>query len=304
MNRWIRSVGSWAFLAGALLASCGGRFEAGAALGGETHFLVSCGEGCGEGLMCIEGVCTRSCEPGYSSCSELASSATCVSAADELGERLPFAGTCDVSCASDPDCAPLGIGYSCRSGACRAEPQDRQTALASVRTRGAPLVRAVDADTCRSGLLWTGGDHSSAEMMPGSDCMACHGDGTARPLLLGGTVYPSGFVRSLETRPLDDCFGLEGVEVIVTDADGRERSTRTNRAGNFFFEGRPSELPMPYKASIRWTTLQGDEKVTSMGEVPEYGGCARCHDPGLRYSDRENGLVPAFSGIFTPGLYP
>ena len=143
------------------------------------------------GLSCIEGVCTRSCEPGFSSCSELATLAECVSPSQTAAERAPFGGTCDVFCGSDLDCAPLGAGYACRSGACRAEPEDRQAALA-LGSKRAPLVRAIDADTCRSGLLWVGGDRPSAEMHPGSDCMSCHGEGSQRPLLLGGTVYPAG----------------------------------------------------------------------------------------------------------------
>ena len=73
-------------------------------------------------------------------------------------------------------------------------------------------MRAVDADTCQSGLRWVGDDHSSAEMRPGSDCVGCHRETGARPLVLGGTVYPTGGSRG---QPLDDCFGLEGIEVIV-----------------------------------------------------------------------------------------
>jgi hypothetical protein len=292
-----------------LLVSCGAKIDTdGAALGGETHFLVTCGQGCGEGLSCIEGVCTSSCEPGYSSCSELATLAECVSPSDNAAELVPFGGRCDVLCSSDLDCAPLGRGYSCRSGACRAEPEDRQAAFA-LGTNTAPLVRAVDTDTCRSRLLWVGGDRPSAEMHPGSDCMSCHDDASARPLIVGGTVYPLGDIQT--PQPLDDCFGIEGVEVTVADADGRERSTFTNRAGNFYFAGRESELFLPYRASIRWS-VDGDEKITPMFTLPTYGGCARCHHERLRgYYPASDGaeapaetVIPAGSVIFLPGFYP
>src|ERR1043166_2146071 len=143
---------SGAVLLGALL-SCNARVDD-TIIGGETHFLVTCGEGCGPSLSCIEGVCTRSCEPGFSSCSELATAAACVTASDTSGVRTPFSGTCDVSCDVDSDCAGLGAGYGCRSGACRAEPEAREAAFAAAISRGPALVGAVDTATCLSGLRW------------------------------------------------------------------------------------------------------------------------------------------------------
>lgn len=287
----------------ALLTSCGAQSDNGAAVGGETHFLVTCGDGCGSGLTCIDGTCTRSCEPGYSSCSELSTEAACVSAPESGAERAVFGGTCDVLCAGDAECASLGVGYFCRSGACRAEPQARQTELSSTRS---PLVRAVEADTCLTGLRWVGGDNPSAEMHPGSDCVGCHRDTGARPLLLGGTVYPTGGPGW--EPPLDDCFGLEGVEVIVVDAEGRERSTLTNRAGNFYFEGRESELAMPYSVSMPFTQ-NGIEVVSQMFTQPSYGGCARCHSARAESTGPFDSVpapdfVFAQPAIFTPGLYP
>jgi len=295
-------------LGGALLASCG-QVRDGAAVGGETHFLVTCGEGCGAGLTCIDGACTRSCEPGFSSCSELATEASCVSAPGDESERAAFGGSCDVLCTDDGDCAPLGRGFSCRSGACRAEPESRQLELSSSLSLGPPLVRATEADTCKSGLRWVGGDHGSAEMRPGSDCVGCHREARARPLILGGTVYPIG--NPWEEHPLDDCFGLEGIEVTVVDAEGRERTTVTNRAGNFFFEGRESEITMPYEASMRWG-LDRAEMVPVMFTKPSYGGCARCHGlplgeasapiPFLPEPEDPEYVNPA-GAIFPPGLY-
>ncbi|HKO94994.1 MAG TPA: carboxypeptidase-like regulatory domain-containing protein [Polyangiaceae bacterium] len=290
-----------------LLVSCGAKLDLdGTALGGETHFLVTCGQGCGEGLSCIEGVCTSSCEPGFSSCSTLGTLAECVGPSQDSADRVPFGGKCDVLCNNDLDCTSLGSGYSCRSGACRAEPEDRHAALA-LGAKSAPLVRAVDADTCFTGLRWVGGDRPSAEMHPGSDCMECHGETSKRPLLLGGTVYPIGGGRA--SPPLDDCFGIEGVEVTITDADGRVRSTLTNRAGNFYFEGRASEIAMPYNAALRWNNREGKELNTPMFYSASYGGCARCHADGLRPNpslfDRDpEWVLPAGSVIHLPGLYP
>lgn len=302
MSRFVKGL----CVGAALLTSCGAQSDSGAALGGETHFLVTCGDDCGAGLTCIDGACTRTCEPGYSSCAELSTEAACVSSPEGGAERAVFGGTCDVLCAGDSDCAPLGTGHFCRSGACRAEPEALQTELSSARSTLPTLVRAVDVDTCLTGLRWVGGDLRSAEMHPGSDCVGCHREAGARPLLLGGTVYPTGGPGW--EPPLDGCFGLEGVEVLVVDAEGRERSTVTNRAGNFYFEGRESDLTMPYRASIRWNA-NGDEVLTQMASEPAYGGCARCHSAQAVSSgpfdlDPEPDFVVAQPAIFTPGLFP
>jgi hypothetical protein len=308
MNRFV--LGCEALLFGALLG-CNARVGEGAALGGETHFLVTCGEGCGPSLSCIGGVCTRSCEPGFSSCSELATTAACV-APNTSGASTPFSGTCDSLCDVASDCAGLGTGYACVSGACRAEPEARQAAFAAALSRGPALVSAVDADTCQAGLRWEGGDHASAEMRPGSDCVGCHRETGARPLLLGGTVYSDGGFET--NQPLDGCFGLEGVEVVVTDGDEfngfRERTTVTNRAGNFYFEGdEDPDFDPSYQVTIVWNK-QGREHRNSMAVAPAYGGCARCHaanavdyyPPPDVFLDPET-VSPAGSVIFTAGLY-
>jgi hypothetical protein len=331
MNRWLRIVGvdagrersrrgddprlhmarGWtALLAAGLLAGCGALSSDNAVVGGETHFLITCEGGCGAALSCIDGVCTRGCEPGYSSCSELATNAACVSVPEDGPAQTGFTGTCDVSCVNDTDCAPLGAGHSCRSGMCRAEAGSSQMALSSPTSSDAP-VHAVGADTCQSGLRWAGGDSASAEMHPGSDCVGCHRETDAPPLVAAGTVYATGGPR--QQQPLDDCFGLEGVAVTITDAEGREYSTVTNRAGNFYFEGEESDFPLPYSASIRWTR-DGDEMLTQMFSQPSYGGCARCHDGdlvpfGQRPYEPPGSVAPAdevfsTSSIFTPGLYP
>lgn len=191
---------------------------------------------------------------------------------------------------------------------CRAEVASSGAALSTSSPR---LVHSVDAETCKSGLRWVGSDIPSAEMLPGSDCLSCHGDGSALPLAIGGTVYPHGDPRG--PLPLDDCFGLEGVEVTIEDAEGGVHTTRTNRAGNFFFEGQSSDIPAPYSAGIRWTSRDSTEMTTLMLTLPSYGGCARCHGgeaPGGSDDSPEwlttppPELVSPVGPIFTPGLYP
>lgn len=127
-------------------------------------------------------------------------------------------------------------------------------------------------------------------------------------MFIGGTVYPTGGAQA--PLPLDGCYGLEGVEVIVTDFEGRERSTVTNRAGNFYFEGDESELAMPYAATLRWN-LDGVESAVMMFTMPSYGGCARCHaqppgdGPGdFQLNPEDPEYVWPAGVIFTPGLSP
>jgi hypothetical protein len=121
-------------------------------------------------------------------------------------------------------------------------------------------------------------------------------------------LYPNASPRADGPQPLDGCYGLEGVEVIITDSNGREYSTLTNRAGNFFFEGSESDIAMPYSAVLHWN-LDGAEIYTPMATQPSYGGCARCHGAagpevpydGLSFEDPE--VVFPVGALFTPGLY-
>lgn len=163
-------------------------------------------------------------------------------------------------------------------------------------------------------------------MLPGSDCVGCHRETGAKPLMFGGTVYAKAtrnIYRSNAMDPLEGCFGLEGVAVKVTDGEGNEYNTVTNRAGNFYIEGQESDLVMPYGVKLNFNYLQrrrlGDRIVegeSQMGVNPYYGGCARCHTASLvaKPLDRTGfdptpaelaeQVVPAGSVIFPTGLYP
>ncbi len=134
----------------------------------------------------------------------------------------------------------------------------------------------VSRDVCVSGRRWTGGNTRDVEMSPGTDCVGCHLDNDGPPLIAAGTIYAT----ADNTSQLDnDCFGLEGVEVEITGADGKLFATTTNRAGNFYFDGLATELAKPYVAKLRYTTADGRLISPQMiATEPYYGGCARCHD--------------------------
>ena len=102
---------------GALLAgACGGTVGSKIpSIGSESHFLAYCGDGCGAGLDCIGGICTRSCLTDQTSCSDLAANAACTNQSVEPGQ----VAVCDVSCAGRSGCTALGTDYACDGGYCR-----------------------------------------------------------------------------------------------------------------------------------------------------------------------------------------
>jgi len=68
-------------------------------------------------------------------------------------------------------------------------------------------------------------------MLPGHDCLACHGGSAAHALgaptwSVAGTVYAA--------PDADPNAGVEGVLVHVTDATGAQLTLRSNLAGNFY----------------------------------------------------------------------
>ena len=88
------------------------------------------------------------------------------------------------------------------------------------------------------------------------------GDDEADPFTVAGTVFPT------ETSSAGD--GLEGVRVVVTDADGERVSLSTNAAGNFF-TSRPLRFP------LREVVLEqgGRSRVKPLAALS--GSCNGCH---------------------------
>lgn len=124
--------------------------------GGETHFLMECGEddSCPNDLECVCGVCTDTCT-AQADCAPLGEAATCLpferaSALCE-GEQSPER-TCDVGCTETEQCAALGDGFECVAERCR--PAGIATQLVDAADAGSDA--AVDAsvecteETCGS----------------------------------------------------------------------------------------------------------------------------------------------------------
>lgn len=128
------------------------------------------------------------------------------------------------------------------------------------------LVVEVPEQECASGLRWVGGDEESPRMHPGGDCIGCHESrGEGPRYLVAGTVY------ELLDEP-DDCFGIEGATVEITDDDGQVWSLPTNAAGNFYLPQSEGPLAFPYVAAV---ILDG--RRVEMLSRQSSGRCATCH---------------------------
>jgi mono/diheme cytochrome c family protein len=100
-------------------------------------------------------------------------------------------------------------------------------------------------------------------MHPGSDCIACHEDeGEGPQYTVAGTVMG-------DLADPDDCYGVEGVTVRITDADDTVLELVTNAAGNFFTN---EPVPGPYSVE-----LELDGVSTVMVTPQTEGSCASCH---------------------------
>jgi hypothetical protein len=164
-----------------------------------------------------------------------------------------------------------------------------------------------DYDLCASGKRWIGGRTPSEEMYPGHDCVGCHQEYGGPEFLAAGTIY--GLLDQDGSRTIDhDCFGVEGARVTITTGDGQVLETLTNRAGNFYFEGRASSFVTPFRVVVDYELEGGGRSRQPMSSNPSYGGCARCHsihptgtlgaEPGnvLAPDEIVQGVLPIFTG--------
>jgi hypothetical protein len=124
---------------------------------------------------------------------------------------------------------------------------------------------------CATGVHWAAGDMGHPEMHPGGDCVGCHVEHGAPPLALGGTVYHVAEYQE------EDCYGVEGVTVQITDAKQQVFTLESNRAGNFYLEGDPSIVSKPFSVVIHGWAFDGTPTTLPMVTKPETGDCGQCH---------------------------
>jgi hypothetical protein len=111
-------------------------------------------------------------------------------------------------------------------------------------------------------------------MMPGEDCLECHGRRTLpgySPTIADPQDGPewtvAGTVFRTESSPANG--GLDGAKVHVRDAAGRTLTLDTNRAGNFY-----TEEPMTFPLRV---TVEAGGIAVEMEDDVTYGGCNGCH---------------------------
>jgi hypothetical protein len=104
-------------------------------------------------------------------------------------------------------------------------------------------------------------------MSAGEDCRSCHGAGTGLEegpnWSVAGTVFDS-----FSAGPQE---GVGGVEVRLTDKNGRELSLTSNSAGNFYTAER---LAFPLQ---RACVERNGEVFCMRRDVPD-GSCNSCHN--------------------------
>lgn len=109
-------------------------------------------------------------------------------------------------------------------------------------------------------------DGEGGEMLPGSECLACHSSGGAKEEgEEGGTFTAAGTAFA----DLDGTAPLAGATVRITDAGGVIVELMTNNVGNFYTS---DALTFPIDAEV-----EVDGTVKPMASSVDVGGCNSCH---------------------------
>lgn len=126
--------------------------------------------------------------------------------------------------------------------------------------------QTVATSVCASGVKWIGGKSESPEMNPGQACITCHATEKGPSLLIAGTVYS-------KLTQANDCNGLAGVKVQITDANRQVTTLTSNAAGNFYLQAGMGTIALPYTAKI--ITSSGGERPMVSPQMS--GDCNTCH---------------------------
>lgn len=126
---------------------------------------------------------------------------------------------------------------------------------------GTPADCDTSNESCAPGTC----EGEGPDMLPGSNCLACHSPGNYEEdeddafWSVGGTVFTD----------LDGTDGASGVIVRVTDSLGTMVQMSTSAAGNFYSR---DALTPPLTAEI-----EVDGVTIAMGSEVETGACNTCH---------------------------
>ncbi len=149
-------------------------------------------------------------------------------------------------------------------------------------------------------------------MLPGSDCLRCHrpgGTAASHVWTVAGTVFPTATACPLDGGP--GCgTGVEGVEVLVTDVNGRSFTLTTNAAGNFYTDQPLATLQTvmiqngTHRMNMDVSIVGGGQALLAMstsGQAPTADGgvsCNACH--ALGSFPPTPGLLGAPGNLFIP----
>jgi hypothetical protein len=107
-------------------------------------------------------------------------------------------------------------------------------------------------------------------MVPGENCLNCHGSRGAKRWYAAGTVYADGQAKADQ--------GIQSAQVIITDKNDRTITLETNGAGNFYTA---ETLVFPAKTvEVRYKGTS--RKMEDFTDTESAGGCNDCHD-GSKY---------------------
>ena len=138
------------------------------------------------------------------------------------------------------------------------------------------------APVCTSNSFWNSGAEKSRDMTPGRACIACHSKpgGGGPGFLFSGTIYPT-------AHEPDDCAGIGGAVIEVTDKNGVVTTVTALASGNFYKSGDPTALATPIHARVLY-----NGKVLPMVTPVNTGDCNTCHT--------QNGKLGAPGRIILP----
>jgi hypothetical protein len=137
---------------------------------------------------------------------------------------------------------------------------------AACTTAPPPLALDGGASTpsvCTSKTTWKGGDEGDPNMHPGGACITCHTIKGGPAFKVAGTVFPT-------LHEPNDCNGdPQPINVVVTDARGKDTTLQTNGVGNFFTR---TKIAAPFKVK-----LVNGAKTRAMNGTLTAGDCNSCH---------------------------
>ena len=240
-------------IAACWLLACGGVVGK-PTVGGESHFLRHCGDGCGEGLKCFSDICTRGCVANQDACDDLSQTAICTNHSVEPGAIA----ICDVGCASNRDCAALGTGLECRDGFCR------DAAPVVLEPTGGSGAGASGGSEPTGGAQASGGAQSSGgtPSSGGSESGGTSGQ-TWQPPIMCGLPFDAGSCRG--AVPVFAAVNGQCVAKIYGGCEGNANRFFTLEECLSVCEGRPTSQPCPPDRGPRKICL----------ECGPAGGCAK-----------------------------